>query len=104
MRFPAAWYSDIQNELLEHLKARYHRVVLRFDTPLAAPPPVAGFFNWQGRDRSWSAYFRGDSGEAARLCEAMNTQLVELETPSLNEIFVALVGSQRPHARDPSLA
>src|SRR6185437_6045020 len=80
----------IQNELLDHLKARYQRVVLSFDTPLAAPPPAAGFFNWQGRERSWSAYFRGDSNEAARLCSAMNAQLLEINTPSLNEIFVAL--------------
>jgi ABC-2 type transport system ATP-binding protein len=92
----------IQNELLDHLKARYQRVVLRFETPLAAPPPTAGFFNWQGRDRSWSAYFRGDSQEAARLCAGMNAQLVELNTPSLNELFVALIGCSSSRTRVPS--
>lgn len=84
----------IQNELLEHLKARYHRLVLQFDAPLATAPPTPGFFNWQGHGRSWSAYFRGDAEEAARLCTAMQAQLVTVNTPSLNDIFVALVGSR----------
>lgn len=92
----------IQNELLDHLKARYQRVVMRFETPLAAAPPTAGFFNWQGRDRSWSAYFSGDSKEAARLCGAMNAHVLEVNTPSLNEIFVALVGATRRRAQEPS--
>lgn len=88
----------IQNELLEHLKARYHRLVLQFAAPLATPPPTAGFFNWQGRERSWSAYFRGDAQEAAQLCAAMQAQLLEVDTPSLNEIFLALVGSRSARA------
>lgn len=88
----------IQNELLEQLKARYHRLVLQFEAPLAVPPPTAGFFNWQGHERSWSAFFRGDAQEAARLCAAMQAQLVAVNTPSLNDIFVALVGSRNSRA------
>ena len=90
----------IQNEPLDQLKSRYHRLVLHFDYALATPPPMEGFFNWQGGDRNWTAYFRGDADEAARLADALNAQLVDLATPSLNEIFVALVGSRhlRPEA------
>jgi ABC-2 type transport system ATP-binding protein len=84
----------IQNELLDQLKSRYHRVVLHFDFALAQPPPTEGFFNWQGRDRNWTAYFRGDADEAVRLSSALHARVVEAETPSLNEIFVALVGSR----------
>jgi ABC-type multidrug transport system ATPase subunit len=87
----------IQNEPLEQLKSHYHRLVLHFDSALAAPPPAAGFFNWQGSDRNWTAYFCGDAGEAARLTLELNAQLVDLATPSLNEIFVALVGSRHSH-------
>jgi ABC-2 type transport system ATP-binding protein len=91
----------IQNDLLEHLKAGYQKLVLQFAAPLPAAPAAAGFFNWQGRDRSWSAYFRGDATEAARLCTAMNARLVESRTPSLNEIFVALVSSTDPRSSRP---
>jgi ABC-2 type transport system ATP-binding protein len=87
----------IQNEPLEELKSRYHRLVLHFDTALSAPPPTEGFFDWRGGDRSWTAYFRGDADEATRLTAALNAQLVDLASPSLNEIFVALVGSK--HSR-----
>ena len=40
----------IQNELLDHLKARYQRVVLSFDAPLAAPRPLPD--SSTGRDAS----------------------------------------------------
>jgi ABC-2 type transport system ATP-binding protein len=84
----------IQNEPLEELKAHYHRLVLHFDSAQAAPPPTEVLFNWQGADRNWSAYFRGDAGEAAQLALGLKARLVDLATPSLNEIFVALVGTR----------
>jgi ABC-2 type transport system ATP-binding protein len=87
----------IRNEPMEELKSRYHRLVLHFATALAAPPSTAGFFNWRGGDRHWTAYFRGDADEAARLTAALNAQVVDLASPSLNEIFLALVGSKHSH-------
>jgi ABC-2 type transport system ATP-binding protein len=84
----------IQNEDLESLKSRFHRLVFRFGSAPGTPPQVEGFFNWQGGDRHWSAYYRGDAQEAERLTSRFNAQLVERTTPSLNEIFVALVGSK----------
>jgi ABC-2 type transport system ATP-binding protein len=85
----------IQDEPMEQLKSRYHRLVLHFDVALSAPPRVDGFFNWHGGGRDWTAYFRGDADEAAQLTAALNAQLVDFASPSLNEIFVALVGSKR---------
>jgi ABC-2 type transport system ATP-binding protein len=85
----------IQNAPMEQLKSRYHRLVLHFDAKLTAPPRMDGFFNWSGADRDWTAYFSGDADEAARLAGALNAQLVDLASPSLNEIFVALLGSKR---------
>ena len=59
---------------------------------------MEGFFSWQGGDRNWTAYFRGDAEEAARLTASLNAQLVDLASPSLNELFVALVGSNHSRA------
>lgn len=84
----------IKNDALESLKSSYHRIVLHFDEGLRTPPVAQGFFNWQGGDRHWTAYFHGTSDEAARLTSSLNAQLVDFSTPSLNEIFLALVGSK----------
>ncbi|MEJ1962349.1 MAG: ABC transporter ATP-binding protein [Gammaproteobacteria bacterium] len=83
----------IQNEELESLKSRFHRLVFRFGAAPAAPPQLDGFFNWQGGDRNWSAFYQGDADEAERLTSRFSAQIVERTAPSLNEIFLALVGS-----------
>lgn len=87
----------IQNEPVDRLKSLYLRLVLRFDDPLAAPPPAAGFFNWQGGGCNWSAYFRGSVHEAERRCSELQARLVEAITPSLNDLFVALVSTHHRH-------
>lgn len=87
----------IQNEPVDELKSRYLRLVLHFDHSLAAPPSAPGLFNWQGGGANWSAYFRGSVRDAERLCIELDAQLVESVTPSLNDLFVALVGSKHSH-------
>jgi ABC-2 type transport system ATP-binding protein len=86
----------IQNDALDSLKSSYHRVVLHFERAVASPPATAGFFNWQGADRHWTAYFHGPADEAARVTSQLDARLVDSTTPSLNEIFLALVGSKHP--------
>jgi ABC-2 type transport system ATP-binding protein len=87
----------IENGQLDQLKSRYLRLILRFDDVRAAPPLFVGLFNWQGGRHNWSAYFRGSTDEAERLCVELKAQLVGAATPSLSELFVALVGSKRSH-------
>jgi len=87
----------VRNEPIDQLKSRYLRLVLHFDDPVAEPPPTAGLFNWQGSGCNWSAYLCGSTHEAERLCIELKAQLVEVATPSLNELFVALVGSKHSH-------
>jgi ABC-2 type transport system ATP-binding protein len=84
----------IQNEELESLKSNYHRVVFRFGSAPRATPQLEGCFNWQGGDRNWSACYKGDVDEAEKLTSRFDAQLVEHSRLSLNEIFLALVGSR----------
>lgn len=84
----------IQNDSLEGLKSSHHRLVFHFERAVAAPPPMAGFFSWQGGERHWTAYFHGPAEEAARAASQLDARLVDSTTPSLNEIFLALVGSK----------
>ena len=81
----------IQNDDLETLKSSYHRVVFRFGSAPPATPQLEGYFNWQGGDRHWSACYRGDVQQAGHLA---NAEIVEHSPLSLNELFLALVGSR----------
>jgi len=90
----------LRHDALDALKSSYHRLVLHFDHAVTSPPATEGFFNWQGGDRHWSAYFHGAADEAARVTSQLDARLVDSTTPSLNEIFLALVGSRpSPEAR-----
>ncbi len=90
----------VHDDDLQALKANYHRLVLAFDAARETPPEAAGFFNWQGGSRNWSAFYHGRAdnleGESARL----DARIVEQATPTLNELFVALVGSRHPQTAE----
>jgi ABC-2 type transport system ATP-binding protein len=86
----------IHTDDLETLKSSYHRVVFHFGTAPKTAPQIEGYFNWQGGDRHWSACYRGDVERAARL---VNAEIVEQSPLSLNEIFLALVGSRSEAAK-----
>ena len=85
----------IENDRLESLKDKFHKVVVRFEKALASPPKVNGFFDWQGGDTYWQAFFRGASEEAERHAARLHGTVLERRTPSLEEIFVALLGAER---------
>ncbi len=81
----------IENDRFDSLRARFHKVVVRFPESLARAPKANGFFDWQGSDVHWSAFFRGDAAEAELNAARLNATLLERRTPTLEEIFVALV-------------
>ena len=84
----------LHNDELESLKSHYHRVVFRFGSAPRSAPHLEGFFNWQGGDRHWSACYKGDVEDAERLTSRVDAQIVEHSSLSLNELFLALVGSK----------
>jgi ABC-2 type transport system ATP-binding protein len=83
----------VLSEPLETIKASHRRLTLRFDESRASPPALAGSSGWEGFGREWSATCRGSlddiEGQAARL----GARIIADHTPSLDEIFVAHVGS-----------
>jgi ABC-2 type transport system ATP-binding protein len=85
----------IQNDDLETLKSSYHRVVFRFGSAPQGAPHLDGCFNWQGGNRDWSACYRGAPEEASQLTSRFGAQLIEHAPLSLNEIFLALVGTKK---------
>ena len=85
----------IQNDDLETLKASFHRVVLRFDTPVSGRPLIDGCFNWQGSDRQWSTYYRGASREIEERIRGSGAEVIDWQAPTLPEIFLALLDARR---------
>jgi len=83
----------IQHDDLESLKSSFHRLVFRFGSAPRATPVLEGCFNWQGGDRNWSACYKGDAEDAEKLTSRFDAQIIERSALSLNEIFLALVGS-----------
>jgi ABC-2 type transport system ATP-binding protein len=84
-------------EPLEMIKASHRRLTLRFDEPLASPPAFADSSRWEGNGREWSATCRGSLADLQGEAAGIGARIVEEHTPSLDEIFVARVGS-RPRA------
>ena len=84
-------------ESLETIKASHCRLTLRFDEPLVSPPAFAGSSRWEGFGREWSATFRGSLDDLKGEAAGIGARIIAEHTPSLDEIFVARVGS-RPRA------
>jgi ABC-2 type transport system ATP-binding protein len=89
----------IQNDDLASMKANFHRVVLHFNTPVRDRPFIDGCFNWQGSEHQWSTYFRGPSQELEERIRRCGGEVVDRHSPTLTEIFLALVDSRHSATR-----
>jgi ABC-2 type transport system ATP-binding protein len=84
-------------ESLDTIKASHRRLTLRFDEPLASPPDLLGSSWWEGSGREWSATCHGSLDDLQGQAAGLGARIIEDHAPSLDEIFVARVGS-RPAA------
>jgi ABC-2 type transport system ATP-binding protein len=83
-------------DLLNAIKAAHRRLTLRFDEPLSRPPALLDTSRWEGIGHEWTTVCRGSIEEIHRRVTSVGARIVEEHTPSLDEIFVARVGSQQP--------
>jgi ABC-2 type transport system ATP-binding protein len=90
----------VVSESLESIKASHRRLTLRFDEPLASPPAFAGSARWEGDGREWSATCRGSLEDLKGEAAGIGARIIEVHTPSLDEIFVARVGSRSRAGRE----
>ncbi len=81
---------------LDEVKEMHRRLTLRFEVPRPAPPALAGALAWEGSGREWTAVCAGRPAEFQRAAEACGARIVEERVPSLDEIFVAQVGTHCP--------
>ncbi len=78
---------------LEDVKASHRHVTVRLAQPRPQPPGVAGVLRWEGGGEEWTAIHSGDPGQLQADVAACGARVVESRAPSLDEIFVARVGT-----------
>ncbi len=88
---------------LDAIKESHHRLTLRFETPPARPPALAGALSVNGSGREWTAVCNGALGELTAAAANLGARVVDQGTPSLDEIFVARVSAKSLEAQ-PSTA
>ena len=78
---------------LDAIKESHRHVTVRLAHARPEPPSVAGVLRWDGGGEEWTAVVRGDSGELEAAVAACGARIVASRVPSLDEIFVAHVGT-----------
>jgi ABC-2 type transport system ATP-binding protein len=84
----------LQGRLDEILEA-HHRLTLRFESPLARPPVLAGALHVTGSGVEWTVVCNGARSELEAAAAKVGARIVEQNPASLDEIFLARVGGER---------
>ncbi|MEW6303830.1 MAG: ABC transporter ATP-binding protein [Verrucomicrobiota bacterium] len=79
---------------LDQVKQSHRRLTLRFETALAAPPKLAGALSISGHGREWKVICGPANLETAAVAASLGAAVVEDQTPTLDEIFVARAGKE----------
>jgi len=79
---------------LDDIKQTHHRLTLRFPQPQPGPPDLPGALAWEGAGSEWAAVCSGQLDDLRAAANACGAQVVGRRAPSLDEIFVARVGTR----------
>jgi ABC-2 type transport system ATP-binding protein len=85
---------------LDEIKARHHRLTLRFDEPVARPPAILGSTRWEGFGREWSVVCPGSIDEIRSQAACIGAEVVEDVSPTLEDIFVAHAASAKTNGAE----
>jgi len=80
---------------LHEILHSHRRVVLRFETPQVTRPDLPGMLSYQGEGREWTVVCNGGLEELRMAAVRAGAQVVEEETPTLDEIFLARAKATR---------
>jgi ABC-2 type transport system ATP-binding protein len=79
---------------LDDVKETHRCLTVRFAEARPQPPALAGALAWDGAGREWTALCNGRPGELRAAAVAAGALVVDERVPSLDEIFVAQVGTR----------
>ena len=78
---------------LDTIKQSHRSATVRFSESRRHPPSVAGVLRWDGGGREWTAVYRDGAAELRDTVATWGASIVTERVPSLDEIFVAHVGT-----------
>jgi ABC-2 type transport system ATP-binding protein len=79
---------------LDDIKATHRRVTLRFTEPRSGPPALPGVVSWEGAGREWTAFCDARPATMQEAVTGAGGRVVDERVPSLDEIFLARVGTK----------
>jgi ABC-2 type transport system ATP-binding protein len=85
---------------LDEIKETHYRLTLRFEGERHQPPAMDGVLSWEGRGSEWIAVARGQRDALRLAASALGAEVIEENPLSLDEIFLAQVGSPTMPARE----
>ncbi|HEV3136642.1 MAG TPA: ABC transporter ATP-binding protein [Pirellulales bacterium] len=77
------------NSSLGDILQSHRRLVLRFETSQPARPNLPGVLSYDGEGREWTVLCNGGLEELRRAASNAGAQVVDEDTPTLDEIFLA---------------
>jgi ABC-2 type transport system ATP-binding protein len=80
---------------VDEIKTSHRRLTLLFEEPREAPPALGDSIVTEGFGREWSAVWSGPLEEIVSRVSAAGGRVVDDQTPSLDEIFVARINGRR---------
>jgi ABC-2 type transport system ATP-binding protein len=80
---------------LDEILHGHRRLVLRFEAPQTSRPELPGALSFQGEGREWTVLCNGGLEELRTAAARAGAQVVEEETPTLDEIFLARARATR---------
>jgi ABC-2 type transport system ATP-binding protein len=85
---------------LDDVKQSHRCLTLRFAEALSGPPDFAGALAWEGNGHEWTAVCHGQVAELQAAATRCGAVVLDKRVPSLDEIFVARVGTRLPPAAE----
>ena len=79
---------------LDAILARHCSMVLEFETAHTLPPDLPGVLTCEGSGREWTVLCDGHADIVATQVSSWKARIVERKPPTLEEIFVAVVGKK----------
>ena len=82
------------SDQFDEIQASYRDLTIRLPEPQTQPPTIASALRWQGAGHEWSSVCKGSMDEIRSAVSQIGGEVVEDRIPSLEEIFIAQVGSE----------
>ena len=78
---------------LDAIRESHRCVTVRFAESRQQPPALGSVLRWDGAGQEWTAVYRDGAGELHAAVASWGARIVAERVPSLDEIFVAHVGT-----------